>query len=84
MANVKQRMGDRIDFAENPYQALQGADALLICTEWQLFRTPDFAQMKQGLNNPIIFDGRNLYDVQEMQDLGWEYTSIGRPSTATS
>lgn len=84
MANVKQRIGDRIDFAENPYQALQGADALLICTEWQLFRTPDFAQMKQGLNNPIIFDGRNLYDVQEMQDLGWEYTSIGRPSTATS
>ena len=84
MKNVQQRLGDRIDFADNQYRAIEGADALLICTEWQVFRTPDFEQMKQALNNPIIFDGRNLYDVEDMRTSGWEYTSIGRKSTSNS
>ena len=81
MENVKGRLGDRIAFAEDPYSALQGADALLICTEWQVFRTPDFDKMKGALNNPIVFDGRNLYDVADMAKHGWEYTSIGRRGT---
>ncbi len=81
MDNVKDRLGDRIDFAEDPYAALTGADALLICTEWQVFRTPDFDKMKGALNNPIVFDGRNLYDVEDMAKQGWEYTSIGRRGT---
>ena len=81
MDNVKGRLGDRIDFADDPYAALTGADALLICTEWQVFRTPDFDRMKGALNNPIVFDGRNLYDVADMAKYGWEYTSIGRRGT---
>ena len=81
MDNVKARLGDRIDFADDPYAALTGADALLICTEWQVFRTPDFDKMKAALNNPIVFDGRNLYDVADMAKHGWEYTSIGRRGT---
>ena len=81
MDNVKGRLGDRIAFAEDPYSAIEGADALLICTEWQVFRTPDFDRMKRALNTPLIFDGRNLYDVDDMQKEGWEYTSIGRRAT---
>ena len=81
MDNVKGRLGGRIDFADDPYTALSGADALLICTEWQVFRTPDFDKMKGALNNPIVFDGRNLYDVADMAKHGWEYTSIGRRGT---
>ena len=81
MNNVKERLGDRIAFAEGPYTAIEGADALLICTEWQVFRTPDFDRMKRALNTPLIFDGRNLYDVDDMQKEGWEYTSIGRRAT---
>lgn len=82
MDNVKGRLGDRIAFADNPYAAIEGADALLICTEWQVFRTPDFDRMKGALNQPVIFDGRNLYDVEDMKNGGWEYTSIGRRATA--
>ena len=81
MDNVRGRIGDRIEFAEDQYAALGGADALLICTEWQVFRTPDFNKMKDALNNPIVFDGRNLYDVADMAKQGWEYTSIGRRRT---
>jgi UDPglucose 6-dehydrogenase len=81
MDNVKDRLGDRIDFAKDPYATLTGADALLICTEWQVFRTPDFDKMQGALNNPIVFDGRNLYDVEDMAKHGWEYTSIGRRGT---
>ena len=81
MDNVKGRLGDRIEFATDPYAAIESADALLICTEWQVFRTPDFDRMKRALNSPLIFDGRNLYDVDDMQKEGWEYTSIGRRAT---
>lgn len=78
MPNVKKLVGDQISYAEDAYSALTGADALLIVTEWSLFRNPDFELMEQKLNNKVIFDGRNLYDLEKMIDLGYYYNSIGR------
>jgi UDPglucose 6-dehydrogenase len=78
MDNVKGRIGDRIAYANDHMDALDGADALLICTEWQVFRNPDLADMAQRLNNRIIFDGRNIYDLETMKEAGWYYKSIGR------
>ena len=78
MENVRGRIGDRIQYADRAMDALDGADALLIATEWQVFRNPDFAEMKDRLNSPVIFDGRNLYDMSRMQELGFYYKSIGR------
>ena len=78
MDNVRQRLGDRIEFSDDQYGALASADALLICTEWQVFRTPNLERMSEELNNKLIFDGRNLYDVSKMAEQGWEYISIGR------
>ena len=80
MANVKQIVGDKIKFAESQYEALQGADALLIATEWNEFRTPDFNKIGQQLKNKVIFDGRNLFDIATMEKLGYHYQSIGRKS----
>lgn len=80
MANVKQIVGDKIKFAESQYEALQGADALLIATEWNEFRTPDFNKIGQQLKNKVIFDGRNLFDITTMEKLGYHYQSIGRKS----
>jgi UDPglucose 6-dehydrogenase len=67
-----------ISFTENQYDAIDKADALAICTEWNLFRTPDFDKMKMLLKNKAIFDGRNLYDLSEMQEKEFYYNSIGR------
>jgi UDPglucose 6-dehydrogenase len=78
MANVKGIIGDKVKYAENQYQALEGADALLIATEWSVFRNPDFDKIEDILKNKVIFDGRNLYDLQKMIDLGYYYNSIGR------
>jgi UDPglucose 6-dehydrogenase len=78
MENVKTLLGDKITYAANQYNALRGADALLIATEWSLFRNPDFDLMEESLINKVIFDGRNLYDLQKMTDLGYYYNSIGR------
>ena len=79
MPNVKGQIGDKIKYASNQYQALEGADALLIATEWSEFRTPDFERMEQLMaKNKIIFDGRNLFDVSKMNELGYHYESIGR------
>ena len=78
MDNVKERIGDKISFAGNQYEALENADALLIATEWQVFRTPDFDKVKSLLKTPVIFDGRNLYDLPHMQERGFYYVSIGR------
>ncbi len=78
MGHVKQLLGDKITFTKNPYEALEGADALLIVTEWPQFRTPDIEQMDSLLTNKIIFDGRNLYELNQMQELGYTYYSIGR------
>ena len=61
------------------YEAIDGADALVICTAWHEFRRPDWDRIEQGLKRKAIFDGRNLYKTQRMADHGWDYFSIGRP-----
>jgi len=78
MENVKKLTGNKIAFAADEYAALDGADLLLIATEWSLFRTPDFNEMKKRMKKPVIFDGRNLYGIDQMQELGFTYFSIGR------
>lgn len=78
MNNVKAVVGDKITYAENQYDALLKADALLIATEWSVFRNPDFERMEESLSNKVIFDGRNLYDLEKMIDLGYYYNSVGR------
>jgi UDPglucose 6-dehydrogenase len=78
MNNVKKIYGDKVNFTANEYEAIDGADALLIATEWSEFRNPDFAKVGSGLKNKIIFDGRNLYDLAQMRKLGFYYESIGR------
>ena len=78
MPNVKALLGDKINFAENQYDALEGADALIIATEWNEFRTPDFLKMVKSLKQKTIFDGRNLFEVNSVNELGFHYESIGR------
>jgi UDPglucose 6-dehydrogenase len=78
MKNVQGLIGDKITYAENEYTALENADALLICTEWGVFRNPDFDQIGSLLKDKVIFDGRNLFEVQEMNEKGFYYSSIGR------
>ena len=68
----------RLSYAENQSAALEMADALLIVTEWKEFRSPDFDSMKQKLNSPLVFDGRNLFEPAEMRRLGFAYFGIGR------
>ncbi len=81
MANVRALLGDRIGYADNQYDALSGADALIIATEWNEFRTPDFLRIVSLLRNKAIFDGRNLFDVDAIAQLGFHYESIGRQTT---
>lgn len=78
MENVKAIYGDKIAFVENQYEAITGKDALLIATEWGAFRNPDFDKIKSELKSPKIFDGRNLFDLEEMVGKGIYYESIGR------
>ena len=78
MDNIKEIYGASIQFGKNAYEVLEGADALLIATEWGVFRNPDFDKMGKLLNEKVIFDGRNLYDLEKMTDLGFRYYSIGR------
>ena len=78
MPNVKKLKGDKMSFANDEYEALKGADALIIATEWALFRTPDFKRVAEALKEKIVFDGRNLYDLDEMKDHGFHYVSVGR------
>jgi len=78
MDNVKNKYGDKIYYAEGMYDALTNADALIISTEWNMFRTPDFDKIKKLLKRPLIFDGRNLYNPERMKEKGFEYSSIGR------
>ncbi|MAT56223.1 MAG: UDP-glucose 6-dehydrogenase [Saprospirales bacterium] len=78
MDNVKEIFGDRISYAKDQYEALVDADALAIVTEWTVFRTPSFDVMRKLLKAPVIFDGRNLYDIEIMKDMGFHYESIGR------
>lgn len=78
MENVKKEWGNKITCAENQYNALEGADALVIATEWAVFKNPDFNLIRSKLNQPVIFDGRNLFDLQEIREKGFYYNSIGR------
>jgi UDPglucose 6-dehydrogenase len=78
MPNVKKQLGDAIHYCQNMYDALDGADALVIVTEWTVFRTPDFSKMKSLMTGNVIFDGRNLFDLEEMKEQGYKYFSIGR------
>jgi UDPglucose 6-dehydrogenase len=78
MPNIKKQFGETLNYCNSMYEALENADALIICTEWSIFRTPDFNKVKQLLKQCIIFDGRNLYDVEEIKKEGFIYTSIGR------
>ena len=78
MENVKKELGDKIVYAENQYDGLKDAEALIIATEWSEFRTPDFNKIKSLLKNPVIFDGRNLFELYQLSDLGFHYESVGR------
>lgn len=78
MPNVRKQLGDRIQLASNQYDTLHQADALIIATEWSEFRTPDFEMIENKLKQKVIFDGRNLFDVKQMEELGYHYESIGR------
>jgi UDPglucose 6-dehydrogenase len=78
LANARRLYGDRIRFAADPYQALDGADALVIVTEWLQYRTPDFERMRALLRNPLVVDGRNLYEPARMERHGLRYCCIGR------
>jgi UDPglucose 6-dehydrogenase len=78
MPNVKGQIGAKIQYAANQYDALQNAAALIIATEWSEFRIPDFERMEKEIKHKIIFDGRNLFDVYKMRELGYHYESIGR------
>ncbi|GEP96086.1 UDP-glucose dehydrogenase family protein [Chitinophaga cymbidii] len=82
MPNVKGVIGEKVTYADNQYTALENADALIIATEWSVFRTPDFDKITSSLKEKVVFDGRNLFDVPRMQELGFFYESVGRkPST---
>ena len=78
MENAKLVMPEGVEYVTNSYDALNGADALCICTEWSVFQRPDFDEIKQRLERPLIFDGRNLYDPERMSQRGFTYFAIGR------
>ncbi|AXT18567.1 nucleotide sugar dehydrogenase [Flavobacteriaceae bacterium AU392] len=78
MPNVKKQFGNKINYMPSMYKAIENVDALIICTEWSIFRTPDFNKLKDAMKRPIIFDGRNLYDIRDMENETFYYSSIGR------
>jgi len=84
MNNVRQLLGDKIEYGASQYDTLKGADALIIATEWNEFRTPDFLKIVKNLKGEAIFDGRNLFDVAVIRELGFHYESVGRPPAKTS
>jgi UDPglucose 6-dehydrogenase len=75
---TQRRIGNKISYAETNYDALEGADALVVVTDWNEYRHPDFARIRKALKRPIVIDGRNLYDPAKMMSLGFTYDSIGR------
>jgi UDPglucose 6-dehydrogenase len=79
MDRARARLGDRVAFAPGPYEALEGADALFVVTEWAEFRNPDFERMKALMRTPAVFDGRNVFEPAEMREMGFAYYCIGRP-----
>jgi UDPglucose 6-dehydrogenase len=75
---AKRMLGERVRYAQNPYEALEGADALFVMTEWNEFRHPDFDRVKKLLKQPVVFDGRNIYDPAKMRERGFTYFGVGR------
>jgi UDPglucose 6-dehydrogenase len=76
---ARHHFGDSVEYSLNNYDCLRGADALIILTEWKLYRHPDLERVHSLLAKPIIFDGRNLFSPVRLRELGFEYSSIGRP-----
>jgi UDPglucose 6-dehydrogenase len=76
--------GDRIRYVDTNYEALPDADALLVVTEWKQYRVPDFGRLRELMRQPVIFDGRNLFDPDRMRELGFDYMSVGRPSVRST
>jgi UDPglucose 6-dehydrogenase len=79
VANAKKRFGDRVEFGDDEYAVLDGADALVVMTEWPEFRMPDWADIEQRLKHKVVFDGRNIYDAEQLRERGFRYVGIGRP-----
>ncbi len=78
MPNIRKQFGDKLNYANGMYDTLEGADALVICTEWSIFRSPSFSRVKELMKTHVIFDGRNIYQVEDMTKEGFKYVSIGR------
>ena len=78
MPNVKQKLGDSIEFADSATEAIKDADALVICTEWGEFKSTSLEVIKKNLKSPVVFDGRNIFDIEKMKEEGVYYQSIGR------
>jgi len=78
MGNIEELYGNKLTYASSYTEAYSGVDALIILTEWSVFRNPDFVHMKQQIKDGLIFDGRNLYDPQEMRQMQFNYISVGR------
>lgn len=78
MPNIEKKYGNSLEYASSMYEAIENAEALLICTEWSIFRSPDLQKLKANLVNPVVFDGRNLYNTDDMKTEGFTYFSIGR------
>jgi UDPglucose 6-dehydrogenase len=79
MDNVRARLGDALEYATDPYAAAEGADALVLVTEWHAFRRPDFARLARCMRTAVVFDGRNAWIPDELRKLGFHYEGIGRP-----
>jgi UDPglucose 6-dehydrogenase len=78
MENAKKIFGDKIEYCDRKYDAIKDADALVLLTEWTDYRSPDFAEIKANIKYPVIFDGRNIYDPERLNLMGFEYIGIGR------
>ncbi|HEX9308682.1 MAG TPA: UDP binding domain-containing protein, partial [Anaeromyxobacter sp.] len=76
---ARRHFGDRVHLAPGPYEALEGADGLFVVTEWSEFRNPDFERMRALMKERVVFDGRNVFDPDEMRELGFTWHGIGRP-----
>jgi UDPglucose 6-dehydrogenase len=79
MTVARAHFGERVTYHEDNYEAVAGADALVILTEWRPYRRPDFEKLRSAMRRALVFDGRNLFDPQRMKELGFDYVSIGRP-----
>ena len=78
MDGARKLLGERVQYAKNPYGAVEGADALFLVTEWNEFRQPDFARIKAAMKTPVVFDGRNIWNAKRMRELGFTYSGVGR------